>query len=98
MKNADGRSVHLIGEDGQSVPHIMNLVNVVIAATRGTLGERVKDSVTSFRCRLHDVQDIAHRNTTPLCDAGPSLDAKMSRDLLKENSRGASTSPPTRSR
>ena len=61
MKDADWRAVHLVGENGQPVPHIMNLVNVVIAATRGTFGKRVKDSVT--RIQLHALGLYGMANT-----------------------------------
>ena len=64
------------------MPHIVKLVNVVIAATRRTFGKRVEHRVTRIRRGLHDIEDIAHRNAAPLGDPGPSLDAEMSGDLL----------------
>src|SRR5665213_368083 len=82
MKNADGRSVHLIGENGQAVMHIAYLVDIVIATACGALGERVKDSVAGLGRRLHDVQDVAHPNTAPFGDARPSLYAKMRGNLF----------------
>jgi hypothetical protein len=39
MQNAERLSVHLIGEDGQAVAHIVYLMDVIVAATRGALGE-----------------------------------------------------------
>src|SRR6185312_15997121 len=46
------------------------------------LGKRVEDSVASLGRWPHDIEDAAHRDATPLGDAGPSLDAEMFRNLL----------------
>jgi len=34
MEHAERRSVHFVGEDGQFMAHVLDLVNVVIAACR----------------------------------------------------------------
>src|SRR6185437_7296104 len=76
------RAVHLIGEDGQRMPHVSQVVHVVVDAAIGAFGERVKDGIARLARRPHDIQDAAHRNTAPLGDAGPALDAEMLGDLL----------------
>src|SRR5579883_2211061 len=39
MQNAERLPVHLIGEDSQAVAHVVYLVDVVVAASRGALRE-----------------------------------------------------------
>src|SRR6185312_16704649 len=46
MEDAHRRPVHFVGENGQSMPHVAKLVNVVIAAARRTFGKRVEHRVT----------------------------------------------------
>src|SRR6185437_10755920 len=58
------------------------VVNVVVDAAIGAFGERVEDGIARLAGRSHDVEDLAHRSSAPLGDAGPALDAEMLGDLL----------------
>ena len=62
--------------------HVLDLVDVVIATAVGAVGQRIEHGIAGFGRRLHQVENVAHGNTTPFGDAGPALNAEMSRDLL----------------
>src|SRR5215469_1979542 len=61
-------AVHLVGEDGQVVAHVLDLVSVVVQSALWALGEGVKHGKTSLRQWMHQLDDLVHRHAAPLGD------------------------------
>jgi hypothetical protein len=57
MQHANWCAIHLVGEDRQCVAHILDLVNVIVAAAVGAIGQRIEHGEASLRYRLHQLAD-----------------------------------------
>src|ERR1700751_1047800 len=45
VQDAQGLAVHFVGENGQPVAHIKQMMRIVVTASIGAIGERIKHSV-----------------------------------------------------
>lgn len=69
MKDAKWRPIHLIGEDRQRVAHIFDGMNIVVTPAISAISERVEHSITGLRCRVNQIEEVAHPDTAPFGDA-----------------------------
>src|SRR5262249_55048341 len=75
-------AVHLIGKDGESVPHMLNSVTVVIETALRAAREGVENDPLRLRVGLNDVEKVGHSDPAPFSDPRPPLDAVVLRNLF----------------
>lgn len=58
------------------------IVTLMSGSTVAAIGQRIEHSVTCISPWLDQVGKVAHWNTTPFGDPGPSMNTEMRGDLL----------------
>jgi hypothetical protein len=59
-------AVHVVGEHGEGVAHLLDGVRVVVEAPLRPVAERVEDDPAGFGFRPHEIEDRCHRHPAPL--------------------------------